>query len=92
MECVGDWTLKLSNKHQVCVAYLDFTKAFDYVVHSKLLQKLKCYGFKGLHWTKGFFTSRWQIVRVGSSLSNTCDDIMCFPRQCSGAGVVYHLY
>ena len=45
LECVGDWTLKLSNKQQVDVAYLDFTKAFDSVVHSKLLHKLKCYGF-----------------------------------------------
>ena len=48
LECVGDWTLKLSNKQQVDIAYLDFTKAYDSVVHSKLLHKLKCYGFNGL--------------------------------------------
>ena len=36
LECVSDWTLKLSNKQQVDVAYQDFTKTFDSVVHSKL--------------------------------------------------------
>ena len=44
LECVGEWTLKLRNKQQVDVAYLDFIKAFDYVVHSKLLNNLN-YGF-----------------------------------------------
>ena len=84
LECVGDWTLKLSNKKQVDIAYLDFTKAFDSVVHSKLLRKLKCYGFNGLllDWIKCFLTNRRQMVRVGSSLSHSCNVISGVPHCC----------
>ena len=48
LECAGDWTLKLSNKHQIDAAYLDFTNAIESVVYSKLLRKLKFYEFYGL--------------------------------------------
>jgi hypothetical protein len=37
IESVNDWTLALNVKHDVDVIYVDFCKAFDSVVHSKLL-------------------------------------------------------
>ena len=33
LECATDWSISLSNKKQVDVAYLDFAKAFDSIVH-----------------------------------------------------------
>jgi len=33
LECVNDWTIKLTFRHSIDVAYIDFQKAFDYVVH-----------------------------------------------------------
>ena len=35
LECVNDWYIGLSNNKQVDVAYLDFAKAFDSLVHKK---------------------------------------------------------
>ena len=53
---------------QVDVAYLDFSKAFDSVIHNKLLLKLKIAGFDGLllKWIESFLMNRLQCVKVGT--------------------------
>ena len=82
-------------KQQIDIAYLDFTTAFDSVVHSKLLHKLKCYGFNGLllDWINCFSTNRRQMVRVGSALSHSCNVISGVPQgSVFEAGDVSHLY
>jgi len=38
------WATALDNREFLDVAYIDFAKAFDSVVHSKLLAKLRCIG------------------------------------------------
>ena len=48
LECVNDWAIQISKKRKVDIAYLDFAKAFDSIVHKKLLFKLKAYGVDGL--------------------------------------------
>ena len=47
---------------QVDAVYLDFAKAFDSVVHSKLLYKMEIYGISGmlLKWLKSFLSGRLQ--------------------------------
>ena len=47
-ECVNDWSFTLNIGHSVVVIYTDFAKAFDKVVHTKLLFKLQSYGIDGL--------------------------------------------
>ena len=37
LECTHDWAISLHNKTPVDVTYIDFSRAFDSVVHSKLL-------------------------------------------------------
>ena len=51
-----DWTLAVDKGYGVDVAYLDFSKAFDSVLHQRLTQKLSSYGFSGtlLLWIKSF--------------------------------------
>jgi len=46
-------------------------KAFDYVVHSKLCHKLKCYGASGklLNWLTDFLFNRIQAVRINNKTS-----------------------
>jgi hypothetical protein len=57
--------------HSVDILYVDFKKAFDSVVHSKLICKLKAYGITGnlLIWIENFLYNRFQAVRVGSHIS-----------------------
>ena len=45
LECNFDWNAAIKNKHGVDVVYLDFAKAFDSVVHSKLIVKLRSYAW-----------------------------------------------
>jgi len=52
--------------------YLDFSKAVDSIVHSKLLLKLEKYGITGriFLWLSAFLADRIQSVRVGYSYSD----------------------
>jgi len=72
LDCLSDWTLALDNRHSVTVAYIDYSKAFDMVSHSKLLHKLSCFGIYGdlLRWIGEFLNNRTQCVRVGSAISS----------------------
>jgi len=71
LDCLSDWTLALDNRHSVTVAYIDYSKAFDMVSHSKLLYKLSCFGICGnlLKWIGDFLDNRTQCVRIGSAIS-----------------------
>ena len=41
LECCLDWNTAIRSKNGIDVVYLDFAKAFDYVVHKKLINKLR---------------------------------------------------
>ena len=65
---IGDyWTLALNDKASVATVYIDYSKAFDVVCHSKLLYKLSVYGISGnlLSWIQDFLHERSQVTRVG---------------------------
>jgi len=44
LECVNDWSLAIHSSYSVDVAYIDFSKAFDSVCHTKLIKKLESVG------------------------------------------------
>ena len=71
LECVNDWTIELNVRHSVDVAYIDFQKAFDSVVGSKLGLKLSSYGISGrlLDWLSDFLCNRVQAVKVNNKVS-----------------------
>lgn len=56
----------LDKKEQVDMLILDFSKAFDTVLHQRLLNKMEHYGIKGkIHrWVSSWLTQRHQIVYV----------------------------
>ena len=61
----------LNKNKSLDVAYIDFSRAFDSVVHSKLLVKLKSYGFQYdiLTWIKAFLSNRIQCVVLEDQFS-----------------------
>ena len=61
-----------SKGFQVDSVYLDFKAAFDSVVHSKLLYKLRLFGISGniINWIESFLTDRFYSVKVGNCYSD----------------------
>jgi len=71
LECTNDWGLKLNLKRCVDVIYIDYKKAFDSIVHTKLLVKLQSFGIEGrlLAWISSFLANRTQRVVVENCFS-----------------------
>jgi len=75
LECVQDWIVKVDSKVPVDVVYVDFSRAFDSVVHSKLRVKLQSVGVNGplLNWIDSFLSSRRQCTVVDYCQSSISD-------------------
>ena len=75
LSCLHDWQLSLKNKKLIDIVYLDFKKAFDSLVHSKIITKLSAYGIEHelLAWIHAFLTGRSQRVIVENALSKPID-------------------
>ena len=68
------WTKGLEQRIPIAVVYLDFSKAFDSVPHTRLLIKLQAYGICGdlYKWLCNYLTERkQQVVLNGESFSWT---------------------
>ena len=63
----------MDNGGQVDTIYLDMSKAFDRINHTKLITKLRNYGFGGnlLKWFQSYLSDRCQRVTVLGCTSNT---------------------
>ena len=61
----------VDNHGQVVALYLDFSKAFDRVLHHLLLHKMKMSGFNGnlLKWFTSYLSGRKQRVTISGSTS-----------------------
>ena len=72
---MNNWSEALDKKNKVDIIYLDISRAFDTVSHSKLLYKLRNIGISGniLSWVNSFLTGRKQRVRINNELSDWCD-------------------
>ncbi len=72
LECLNNWTYNFDHHISTHVVYLDYSKCFDKVCHSKLLYKLSQYGITGsaYMWFKNFLANRVQTVKVNNSFSS----------------------
>jgi len=63
----------MPKKHTVII-YLYYAKAFDSVIHDKLLAKLACYGINEqlLVWIKNFLVGREQFVKIADACLSVC--------------------
>ena len=68
----------LDNGEYVIGIFLDFSKAFDTVDHSILLQKLSSYGIRGstLNWFQSYLTNRYQFVTY-NGVSSEKKEVKC---------------
>jgi hypothetical protein len=71
LNCVNKWSASLDSRQSVDIAYIDFQKAFDSVVHTKLTKKLEKLGIKSfiLAWIHSFLSNRVQMVKINAALS-----------------------
>jgi len=71
IECHSAWLTSQNKGDATDVIYLDYAKAFDSVIHAKLLLKLAAYGIHNdlLIWFTNFLNGRTQAVMIDGSLS-----------------------
>jgi len=94
LECIYDWSIALNNRNSVDIIYIDFKRAFDSIVYSKLLYKLQCYGICGklLSWISAFLNNRSQSVVVGNTSSVYIDVISGVPQGSVLGPILFILY
>lgn len=73
METINDFSSALNNKKQLDAICLDFSKAFDRVVHSLLISKLAQMGIdlNLLEWILAYLSGRTQYVEISGTRSST---------------------
>jgi ribonucleases P/MRP protein subunit RPP40 len=71
--CKDKWSRLLDSKKSIDIAYIDFQKAFDSVVHSKLVSKFRLFGIEGflMKWLTEFLRNRSQKVKINFSFSDS---------------------
>ena len=86
--------MSLHNHIPQDVIYFDFSRAFDAVVHSKLLTKVKSFGFGGklLEWIGSFLRHRSQRVVVEKMFSNWVKVVSGVPQGSVLGPILFLLY
>jgi hypothetical protein len=71
LQTLNDWTLSLDVGKNIDCIYLDFSKAFDCISHSKLISKISSYGIDPIAvlWIRDFLLNRRQCVKVNGTTS-----------------------
>jgi hypothetical protein len=82
LECTHDWLVSLNLSHTTDIIYIDFSRAFDSIVHNKLLNKLYSYGITGklLDWIASFVQNRFQCVAIENCFSSAAKVISGVPQ------------
>ena len=72
LTCLHQWLISYSSNLTANVIYTDFSKAFDSVSHTKLLEVLISYGINEtlVSWLSNFLHNRQQQVAIGEALSS----------------------
>ena len=79
---INDFAYAFNSKLQVDIGILDFSKAFDKVPHTRLIQKLGIRG-KPLQWIKSFSSNQSLRVIIGGCYSSSCEVTSGVPQRLS---------
>jgi len=90
LQFTHDWALAVHDGHSVDDIYIDCARAFDSVVHSKLIFKLSTFGIAGnlLNWIAAFLNERFQCVVVEHCNSEWLPVLSGIPHQGNVLGPV----
>ena len=77
LESTHGWSIGIDTRNSIDIIYIDFYRAFDSVVHTKLLFKLEAVGIGGklLNWISEFLSNRLQCVVIDGCKSLTTNVI-----------------
>jgi exonuclease III len=80
-------------KHNISV-FIDLKKAYDTVQHSILLDKMFCYGIRGipLQWFRSYLSNRQHCVRIGDYKSQYTAIRTGIPQGSVLGGILFLLY
>ena len=94
LNVIDSWTKALDSWESVDVVYLDFMKAFDTVLHKRLIGKLKLYGIEyyTLRWIQAFFSDRVQQVNVNGTNSEWANITNGIPQGSVLGPILFVLY
>lgn len=72
MEFVENIATAIDKKQYAVGVFVDLRKAFDTINHSLLLQKLECYGIRGVtqNWIRSYLNNRFQYVKINNTVSH----------------------
>jgi len=72
LHCLEEWTRILDEGDSADIIYLDFSKAFDCVSHTKLIRKMRAFKLNQdvVEWCKSFLSNREQQVIVNGCQSS----------------------
>ncbi|XP_041469949.1 uncharacterized protein LOC121419559 [Lytechinus variegatus] len=91
---INDWAFNIDKQCQTDAFFLNFSKGFDKVLHTKLLCKLEYYGITGqMHgWIKAFLSGRSQSVHVDGTSSPRASVLSGVPQGSVLGPVLFLLY
>ena len=94
LQCHNRWTKYQNEGMSSDVIYLDYSKAFDSVVHSKLLYKLRMYGISHelYNWIENYLSNRSHYVLINNCTSDTHPVLSGVPQGTVLASLFFIIY